>query len=73
MKKLFLALTSVTLLAGAVTAHAAVVPDDQVRPYTTAGKIGTFDPYTDGAKSVQEARDVYTDGAHGTADLYSGS
>lgn len=73
MKKLFLALASVTLLAGAVTAHASAVPSGQVRPYTAASKIGTFDPYTDGAKSVQEARDVYTDGAHGSTDLYAGN
>lgn len=68
MKKLLLALASLTVLAGAATAHASVVPGDQVRPYTAAGKAGNFDPYTDGARVVRDARDPFTDGARGVHD-----
>ncbi|WP_080429313.1 hypothetical protein [Burkholderia ubonensis] len=87
MKKLLLALAAITVLAGAATAHASPVTGDQVRPYSAAGKAGSFDPYTDGARAVRDARDPFTDGARGvhdardvytegtigSADLYAGS
>uniref|UniRef100_UPI003F49749A hypothetical protein n=1 Tax=Cupriavidus yeoncheonensis TaxID=1462994 RepID=UPI003F49749A len=35
----------------------------KVDPFTNGARLGNRDPYTDGARSIQEARDAFTDGA----------
>lgn len=69
LKKALLYTALATTLAGAATmANAAPRSAD---PFTDGARVGARDVYSDGARSVQDARSPFTDGAHDVRDARS--
>ncbi|MGO4306994.1 hypothetical protein [Cupriavidus sp. RAF12] len=69
MKTLALSLLcAIGLSVGATAAQASQPLSDLARLDGSIGRVGSVDPYTDGARGVTEKRDVYTDGARTVSD-----
>lgn len=57
------AASAATPISGLARLDGSIGHVGKADPFTDGARLDKRDPYTDGARSIQEARDTFTDGA----------